>query len=617
LSVRAAHGGLAEDFLSLGLNDNAPISAFTPEPRHKSAGVAFGLSLLIPGLGQFYCGKTARGGATLGFWVLGLVICFCGLPVAVYGQALAVMLVLWIFSFLDAYFTAIEINRNQDDLLEGQNPRVAVTLNLLTAGFGYFYLGERTKGILLFVAMQVARLALPSSGALGVWISLIAMVVQLAVALDAYRIARAQVKASLLAAGPAQPATNAVPASGLPEQVPVILACFVSLGSVVLVVVGLVAGPHWGSRLAAASRTARANLRAQGSGRNPRNNAPIEAVDLPTAIQDVQWMQRKPVRTKADIPNLKLDADVLTTVLEESNTDSTDATVARYYRAVALALINTVHEREGEAMDVSAALKARADFDAIIGTGRVTTYVPEISISSAEYWAGIVTRSQLHDEPAAYAYWEKCAWNTHAGCMHNVASAKVTGAGGEKIDIPEALDLHTAVFNSGLRYHCAGAQSAMSIAYINYFTGVRRPGDDELEWTRKSDELLDKLEAAEHNQNVCHRAEHEVDEFLFQLSRGHRDDDILQDAMTRLDDDSNKVKVVIQLISGAIDEGGLDAAVQSDKSQGEQCWAYFDAMWYAKLHGEGATAKRFHQRLVDIGKFHCGQHLVYAEKFKF
>jgi TM2 domain-containing membrane protein YozV len=591
------------------LNDDAPIGALEAEPLHKSAGLAFGLSFLIPGLGQFYCGKTARGGATLGFWVLGLGLCFSGVPAAIYGQALVVMLVLWIFSFLDAYFTAIEINRKQDDLLEGQNPRVAVTLNLLTAGFGYFYLGERTKGILLFVAMQVARLALPSTGRLGLWISLAVVVVQLAVAFDAYGIARRQVKKSLASIGPTQPGANAVPASQLPEQVPVMLACFLSLGFVVLVVAGLVWGPHWGNRLAAASRRARGSLRAQGGvGR--------EAVDLPTAVQDVQRVQRKPVRTKADIPNLEQDARVLTTVLSDSNIDSTDATVAHYYRAVALAMINMVHEHEGEAMDASGARMARADLDAIIGAGRVTTYVPEVSISSAEYWAGLVARQQ-RDDPAAFAYWEKCAWNTHAGCMHDVAGAKVSGEGGEKIDIPEALDLHTTVFNSGIKYRCAGAQSAMSIAYINYFTGVRRPGDDEMEWTRRADALSDQLEAAEHNRNVCHRAEHEVDEFLFQLSRGHRDDNILQDAMTRLDDDSNNVKPVIQFLSGAIDEAEFDAAVQSEKSQGERCWAYFSAMWYAELHKEDAMAKRFHRRMVDIGKFHCGQHLVYAEKFKF
>jgi len=172
------------------------------------------------------------------------------------------------------------------------------------------------------------------------------------------------------------------------------------------------------------------------------------------------------------------------------------------------------------------------------------------------------------------------------------------------------------VFNTGIKYRCAGASSAISIARINYFTGVRRPGDDELDWAQKSDDLFDKLEATEHNRNACGRVESVVERFLFQLSRGQRDDNILEDAIGRLDEDSNATKAVIQYISGAIDQAGLEAALQAEKSQGTRCSAYFDAMWYSELRGEEALARHYYQRLVDIGKFHCGQHLVYANKFK-
>jgi hypothetical protein len=135
---------------------------------------------------------------------------------------------------------------------------------------------------------------------------------------------------------------------------------------------------------------------------------------------------------------------------------------------------------------------------------------------------------------------------------------------------------------------------------------------------QKGDALLDQLQARENNRNVCSRADAEVDEFLLQLSHGHRDDNILQDAISRLNDDtdSKTTMAVVQFISGAIDEAGLEAAVQADKSQGARCSAYFDAMWYAELRKEDAMARRYHQHLVDIGKFDCGQHLVYSSKFK-
>jgi TM2 domain-containing membrane protein YozV len=603
--------------VSLGLNDNPPMGALAPEPRHKSAGRAFALSVLIPGLGQLYCGKMGSGGTTLAVWLVGLVLCIARVSTEVTGQALVVMLVLWIFSFLDAYFTAIEINQGEDDLVEGRNPRVAVTLNLLTAGFGYFYLGERTKGIVLFVLMQVARLAMPPK------FSLVVVLVQLLVAVDAYRIAHRQVTEALQFAAPQVGANSElphpVPASRLPVQVPVVLACMLGAGFVVLVVIGLVAG-RWAKRPAVASvnnPAGRMRAPSKFDPYSPRNNTPIEAVDLTSAVQDLQRLQRKAVRGKNDLPYLRQDARLLSKVLGAPKPNGADAMVAHYYRATALAMTNMALEHDGEAIDVADAHMARADLEKILGAGHVVTYVPEVNVTNAEYLAGVVTRNQLHDEPAAYSYWEKCAANAHAGCLHNLASARITGEDGGKVDVNKALDLYTSVYDSGIKFHCVGAYSAGEIALINHFMGVQRSGDDEIEWMKKAEGLLDKLEAVENNRNVCHRAGMEVSEFLFQLSRGHRDDTILQDAVSRLDDDSGATRAVIQFISGAIDESGFDSAVQARKSPGERCTAYFDAMWYAELRNEVAMARRFDQKLVEIGKFHCGEHLVYAGKYKF
>lgn len=607
--------------MSLGLNLNQPVGAFVPEPRHKSAGLAFLLSLLIPGAGQLYCGKNGRGGMTLAFWLLGLIFCVAHPSTAIVGEALFVMLVLWIFSFLDAYFTAIEINQGQDELVDEQNPRVAVALNLLTAGFGYFYLGERTKGLTLFVVMQVARFAFPSTGFLGISIGLTLVVVQLLVAGDAYRIAHRQLKETLGVAGEAQPDRSTAPASRLPVQVPVVLACFLPVGFLMLVVMGLVLGStRSGKRQPGATLKSR-NGAERGVSRphSPQvyNDAPVPVVDFPTAVQDVQRVERKSEPGRDEIPNLKLDVRMLDATLNGRKVDASDAMVARYFRAVALSMINTVHERDGEAMDVSGARTARTDLDKIIGAKQILTYVPEVNRTNAEFRAGSVARNQLHDEPLAYSYWEKCASDGHAGCMNIMASARITGSGGQRVDLNEALALNTSVYNSGIKFQCAGAFSAMNIAEINYFTGVRRPGDDELEWIRKADGLLDQVEAMTSNRNVCQRAELEVEEFLFQLSQGHRDDNILQDALSRMDENSATTKAEIQFISGALDEVGFSAVVNSSKSQDERCSAYFDAMWYAELRGESAMARRFDQKLVDIGKFHCGEGLVFAKKFKF
>ena len=177
------------------------------------------LSLLVPGAGQFYCGETGRGWITLGFWLLGLLCSFWSRE-GLRGTGIIVVTVLWIFSFLDAYFTAIEINRGQHAHVNVQNPRVAVTLNLLTAGFGYFYLGERAKGTVIFVATQIVRFGLPPvTGYGGGVVSLALLVAQMLMGADAYRVARLQLKEAL-GPPPEPPVAGTSKASRIPGFVP-------------------------------------------------------------------------------------------------------------------------------------------------------------------------------------------------------------------------------------------------------------------------------------------------------------------------------------------------------------------------------------------------------------
>jgi TM2 domain-containing membrane protein YozV len=646
---------------SYGSNSYSP---YLPPPVHKSAGLAFALSLLVPGVGQFYCGKIGRGGMTLAGWLVGLICCFTGSRLLI-GLGITIMFVLWVFSFVDAYFTAIEVSQGNDEIVDDQNPRVAVVMNLLTAGLGYFYLGERAKGIAMFAAIQVARFAIipKVSGIAGSVISIVLLLAQFAMAADAYRIAERQLKEAL---GPAPQATSAqatsaqmtteqlqiplgaefqVPASGplqgspaqapplqsspsppvsrLPKEVPLALAGLMTFGFIVLAIIGTILGPAFSQKRRAATRFKPRQYAVAPQPAVPRSDLspvpvedslPIHAVDLGTAVLDVRRVQRKSLHTKDDIPNLTRDVQVLSSTVDASKTITVDVILARFNRAIALALINMAHEQEGEPMDASVARRARSDLDKIINGPSLVSSPTGVTLDNSEYWAGYIARNQMHDEKAAYAYWEKCASDTHAGCISNLAEAHITGDGGQKVDVRQALDLLTTVYNSGLKYNCAGALSALNIAETNYFTGVRRPGDDELEWLGKSDVLWDKLASGRNDRNVCLRGENEIEEFLLQLSKGHRDDNILQDALSRLDDGATAPKAVIQYMSGAIDEPALLAQVQADKSQDLRCYAYFEVAWYSKLHNENAMARRYYQRMAEIGKFHCGVDLVFAGK---
>ena len=168
------------------------------------------ISLVIPGSGQVYCGKTARGITTLAFLLLAaLGVLFLNMEHLWWGISLRALLVLYASSFLDAYYTAREVNAGRDPG-PYQNPRVAAVLNLLTNGFGYFYLGQRAKGLIVFLAMRLLGFVLAQVE----WVWELILV---AIAIDGYRIGRGE-----LARGRSAPmlASSGVLQLGLSEERP-------------------------------------------------------------------------------------------------------------------------------------------------------------------------------------------------------------------------------------------------------------------------------------------------------------------------------------------------------------------------------------------------------------
>jgi hypothetical protein len=220
---------------------------FAPQSVVKNSTVAFLVSLVGPGAGQFYCGKTSRG-----LWIL--AVFFPSLVATVYftielrapeGQAYAlfwgilfrITVFLYIFAFLDAFFTAREMTAGTDAFI-AESPRVAAILNLLTRGFGYFYLGQRTLGFAVFVGLGIFQRAVLQSmtSVPGAAAELLMEFILIGLAVHAYEIARKHEREIL--ATVQLPATAPVSA-GLPAAVPVTLALILSAAYLALIMVGL------------------------------------------------------------------------------------------------------------------------------------------------------------------------------------------------------------------------------------------------------------------------------------------------------------------------------------------------------------------------------------------
>lgn len=213
--------------------DTALPTPTTPSEQ-KRPGVAFLLSLLFPGLGHVYCRKFTHAALTAGFFTASS--CFFIFSNAsrggmFWGYSLRVALVLYMFGFLDAYYTAREINAGISQYIVGNNPRIAAMLNLLTNGFGYFYLGERKKGLICFFALRIFSAAGKGSDLLVLCLE----VALIAIAVDAYKVARGQ----LHDAFPEQPVDPFAIQGGLSPWVPAALGVLFVFNYVVLVILGL------------------------------------------------------------------------------------------------------------------------------------------------------------------------------------------------------------------------------------------------------------------------------------------------------------------------------------------------------------------------------------------
>lgn len=235
--------------LNLGASAYVPASkpTFAPQPVPRNPAVAFLLSLVLPGLGQYYCRKNSRGTWTLVIFLIAVGVTIwltpmlrgtagVGVVTLGWGILLRVAVFLYVFAFLDAYFTAREMTAGTDPFI-AESPRVAALLNLLTRGFGYFYLGQRAAGFAVFFGLGIFQQVISNnvsqkdqSGG-----GLFMEAVLAGLAIHAYGIARKREKEILATI---EPAPQFAAMGGLPSAVPVCLAVLFSAAYLGLACIG-------------------------------------------------------------------------------------------------------------------------------------------------------------------------------------------------------------------------------------------------------------------------------------------------------------------------------------------------------------------------------------------
>jgi len=341
------------------------------------------------------------------------------------------------------------------------------------------------------------------------------------------------------------------------------------------------------------------------------------SAELRSVAQDIYRISHNPGPDHSQtIGQLMVDAGRLTNLIDKGGLTAEQIAAAKFHRAAAWAHINSLNYSDGKKIDEPLARQTLAELDKWIAAG---IEYPPLGATTREalYMAGSVAKVMLRSDALGYSYWQKCAALEHAGCMNIMADATLTGRGNQKVDFRQAIEYHLKVFNTGIQYRCAGAYSAKTIAGIEYFTGTPAPQGDELTWLKKAYDLLDQLKSRDGDLKVCGRSDMLIDEFLYRLARGDRQEKLLDEASGELEPDSNTTQAIIGFLSGLITPLGFSAAVTHAKTEPAKCGAYFDALWYEEMTGRHDLARQYYQRIVDLGKSTCDVEILFARKFKF
>ena len=309
------------------------------------------------------------------------------------------------------------------------------------------------------------------------------------------------------------------------------------------------------------------------------------------------------------ITELNQLAQQIGALIDKGTLTPQEKAAAYYYRGTARVQIVNLDYFDGKKVNEPLGWQALSDLDKVIADG-IEDRELGASISDTLYAAGSVS-AILNSYPRAYSYWEKCAALDHAGCMNIMAEARLTGAGNQKIDLHAAIDYHLKVFNTGTSYHCAGAYSAQRIAAIGYFTGTATPQGDELYWIRKAADLVGQLTNGDKKVEGCELSGILIDEFLYRLARGEREDALLDDASGKPTLDANATNAVVGLLSGRLTPNGFSSAMQLVKTDLGKCTGHFRALWYAELIKRTNLAQNYYQHING-----CSAELLFARKFK-
>jgi hypothetical protein len=288
-----------------------------------------------------------------------------------------------------------------------------------------------------------------------------------------------------------------------------------------------------------------------------------------------------------------------------------------YYIGDLEGIITSTAKLSGGKVDRALGQEALTNFDIVLAHGED---IPEwrVSLWNADYLAGNTAFALDGVTDLTMRYWNACAKMGHPGCVNNIASELLHKPAASDDDIRNAIGLHALVVKTGIQARCAGQFSAVTLAKLIHFTGIRRPGDDEIALLDTAQTLYHELQEATHAKDPCGGSRIDIDKYMMQLDRGEHHE-ILLDQVIR-----NEAAPLWQLIAtylqGKVDDAKMDTAIAANAQGGiagqlNTCFLNFYVAWRATQDGNTALAQTHYQALTKLPVTACGDETLMMRRY--
>jgi hypothetical protein len=255
----------------------------------------------------------------------------------------------------------------------------------------------------------------------------------------------------------------------------------------------------------------------------------------------------------------------------------------------------------GAKVDQALAQDALRNFDKVLVHNQE---IPEWRVFTidANYLAGNTAYVIDGGSEIAVRYWNKCAAMGHPGCINNVAHELLKKPTLTDDGIRHVLDLHASVVNTGNHNRCAGQYSALTMAKLIHFTGIKRPGDDDVALVDTAQTLFRQYKETVRTSDPCGSERIGLDQFMMRVDRGERHEAFLDEV------EQNSRSPLWRQIAGYLHGRTSDSELLKNFAAGdagEICQIHFYAAWKAMQDGKGEAARGHCQAMLRLPADDC------------